>query len=218
MAGSARAAETTASSVDLEARAQPRQQRAQARREAILQATLDLLVGREVADISTSLVAAEAGVPVGSVYRYFPNKFAILTELARRAMDLVDSRLEALMGGGPEEMGAAVDRGIDTILEIYRRDPAPRRLFRAVRTTPELAEVLRASNERMVQALLAALGRMRPDLPALRVEAAARTTVQIYTHLEALAIECEDPALYGLLVEEWKRAARSYLAAVLAGG
>lgn len=58
-------------------RAQPKQKRAQERIEAIIEATLVLLDRVDAGAVTTSVVAKEAGIPVGSIYRYFPNIHAI---------------------------------------------------------------------------------------------------------------------------------------------
>ena len=61
-----------------ESRAQPVQKRAQERRNLILGITAELLeeVGQD--DLTTILVAKRAGVSVGTLYHYFPNKYAIM--------------------------------------------------------------------------------------------------------------------------------------------
>jgi AcrR family transcriptional regulator len=199
----------------------PRQQRARARREAILVATLELLAEHDPAEITTTLIAQRAGVPVGSIYQYFPNKFGILRELAEGAMLEMDRRLVALMEEiDPEDAARApverlIDDTIDAILEIYEGGPRIVRLFQAVRRTPELKGILRGSNERMVSVLQEALRRLRPDLPPLAIEAAARTAVQCYTYLEALAVDYLGRPLQPLLVAEWKRLAHCYFGSVL---
>ena len=205
--------EITSPGVDLASRAMPRQKRAIERRAAILQAMLALLAERDVDEISTTLVAQRAGVPVASVYRYFPNKFAMVSELAREAMDGVDSRLEAVMvsDGSADSIAAAIDRCVDTVLEGYRGVAGLRRLFQSVRFTPELDAVLVASDERMIRAMHALLAKIRPDLARRRAEAIARTSVHAFTQLQSQAIGCEDPELYPLLVEEWRRLMKAYL-------
>jgi len=82
--------------VDLSTRTEPTQRRAQARRDSILSAMMELLDEMDISEVTTTLVAQRAGVPIGSVYRYFPNKYAMLAGLAARTMDQVDSSLEAL--------------------------------------------------------------------------------------------------------------------------
>lgn len=61
----------------------PRQARAKATVEAILQAAAHILVARGVEGFNTNAVADRAGVSVGSLYQYFPNKSAIMTEMVR---------------------------------------------------------------------------------------------------------------------------------------
>jgi AcrR family transcriptional regulator len=199
------------------ARAEPQQQRARLRREAILAATMRLLLEQDPGDITTTLIARRAGVPVGSIYQYFPNKSAILRALAEDAMERVDRQLLELMASAGEGgLDGLIEATIDAVLAIYAEGPATVRLIQAVRRTPELKPIIRASNERMVAALCAALARLRPDLIPLAIEAASRTAVQCYTYLETLAVDFIDRPIHPLLVAEWKRLARAYFADFLA--
>jgi AcrR family transcriptional regulator len=66
-----------------EPRRRPRQARARATVEAILTAAGILLVERGWAACTTNHVAERAGVSIGSLYKYFPNKEAIVAEVAR---------------------------------------------------------------------------------------------------------------------------------------
>lgn len=69
---------------------QPRKQPVQARSavtvDAILEATVRILEGSKNADFTTKQVAEVAGVSVGSLYQYFPNKQALVSELIRRKL------------------------------------------------------------------------------------------------------------------------------------
>lgn len=79
--------------------------------------------GREA--LSTNKVADLAGVSIGSLYQYFPDKEAILAELARRHVDearaLVTARLLALAEAPPAE---AVRVMVALMIELHRHDPA----------------------------------------------------------------------------------------------
>ena len=70
-------------SIAIEPRKSPRQNRSQATVDAILDATARVLIERGHAGTNTNLVAERAGVSVGSLYQYFPNKAAILFRLQR---------------------------------------------------------------------------------------------------------------------------------------
>jgi len=65
-------------------RKQPRQARAQATVDAILHATAQLLRSEGSARLTTNRIAERAGVSIGSLYQYFPNKEAVLGALRER--------------------------------------------------------------------------------------------------------------------------------------
>ena len=198
---------------DLSPRSVPRQRRAIERRQAILDATLELLAEQSVDALSTSLIAKRARVPVASVYGYFPNKMAVIAALMRDEMDRVDTQLETLMPprAEPARVAHAIDRAIDTIIAGYRASPARQRLFSAVHGNEALEPVARASDARMVEVLTQTLMQNHPGLPPLRARAKAQTAVQTFTALQEGAIACEEPAMFDALVDEWRIMVKAYL-------
>lgn len=70
------------------------------KREAILEATLELLVERDLQSTSMSLVAERAGVGMGTIYNYFESKEVLIKDLFR---ELTLSLLEAMFANYPEE-------------------------------------------------------------------------------------------------------------------
>lgn len=126
----ARAARPPRARARLALRRRPRQARAQATVDAILGAARRLLVrgGREA--LSTNKVAERAGVSIGSLYQYFPDKEAILAELGRRHVDearaLVSERLLSLAAAPPAE---AVRVMVALMIELHRHDPALHRVL-----------------------------------------------------------------------------------------
>ena len=68
----------------LSPRKAPRQSRSQATVTAILDATARILVERGAAAASTNAVAELAGVSVGSLYQYFPNRDALVSAVQVR--------------------------------------------------------------------------------------------------------------------------------------
>ena len=67
-------------------RKQPRQRRAMATVDAILEGAARILVDTGYATASTNRIAEVAGVSIGSLYEYFPGKEVIFAELRRRRM------------------------------------------------------------------------------------------------------------------------------------
>ena len=70
----------------LEAKKRPEQQRAAETVERILEATAAALADIGFERLSTNIVCARAGLTPPALYRYFPNKYALLYELGRRLM------------------------------------------------------------------------------------------------------------------------------------
>jgi AcrR family transcriptional regulator len=200
-------------------RALPRQRRAIERRRAIMDAAQALLEEHTLEQLSTSLIAARAGVPVASVYAYFPNKMAVVAELARDAMAEVDTLLTALQpaGASAESIAAAVDRAVDIVLAGYRALPARQRLFSSIRGNAVLEPILRESDDRMIGVLSDNIARLRPDLPPLRSRAIAQTTVATFTALQESAVECQDVAYFDALVSEWRSIVKRYLVQLAEG-
>ena len=66
-------------------RKSPRQKRAAATFEAIVEAAAHILRAEGAAALTTNAVAVRAGVSIGSLYQYFPNKQAIVRALIERA-------------------------------------------------------------------------------------------------------------------------------------
>ncbi|MCB1678907.1 MAG: TetR/AcrR family transcriptional regulator [Halioglobus sp.] len=78
----------TRAQVELLEKNKPRQERAKRTYEAILVAAAELLVEVGVERISTNLIAERAGITVPALYRYFPNKYAVLNALGAALMDV----------------------------------------------------------------------------------------------------------------------------------
>jgi len=80
-------------------RRRPKQSRSRATCEAILEAASQILERTGPQGFTTASVAERAGVSIGTLYQYFPDKQAILLAAAQRALGLEDSppRQRALM-------------------------------------------------------------------------------------------------------------------------
>jgi AcrR family transcriptional regulator len=76
-------------------RKQPVQTRSAATVDAILLATIQVLSGVGKEKLTTTLVAQRAGVSVGTLYQYFPNKRSLLQAVLRRHLTQVADVFEA---------------------------------------------------------------------------------------------------------------------------
>lgn len=77
----------------------PQQRRAQASVEALVEAAARILAVQGLAGFTTNAVAARAGVSIGSLYQYFPNKDALMAALIAREQTARVARLAAAVDG-----------------------------------------------------------------------------------------------------------------------
>ncbi|WP_280249670.1 TetR family transcriptional regulator [Nocardia abscessus] len=73
-------------------RRRPTQERAKATREHILDTAARLFGERGIADTSTNRIAVEAGVSIGTVYRYFADRAVLVEELLERLLENIERR------------------------------------------------------------------------------------------------------------------------------
>ena len=85
--------------LQLKARKQPSQARSQATVETILEAAARVLAKQSLAGFNTNRVAEVAGVSVGSLYQYFPNKEALVVALIEREQEKLALAVEAIVQG-----------------------------------------------------------------------------------------------------------------------
>jgi AcrR family transcriptional regulator len=108
----------------LRPRKAPAQSRSTQMVEDLLDATARVLVRDGWDRASTNRIAKAAGVSVGSLYQYFPNKEALVLALARRhAQEMVEmfARSAVDLAGAPLE--TAVPAFVRAMLDAHRVDP-----------------------------------------------------------------------------------------------
>jgi AcrR family transcriptional regulator len=105
-------------------RRKPSQERAQITVEAMLDAVIKLLKRGGVSSITTNRIAETAGVSIGSVYQYFPNKRAIFIALHDRHIRQVDRVMERRMAESAEAtLEELIASWIDGMIEAHTVDP-----------------------------------------------------------------------------------------------
>jgi AcrR family transcriptional regulator len=112
------------SQVILEPRKSPVQARSAASVDAILEATIQVLLSAGKERLTTTNVALRAGVSVGTLYQYFPNKSALLQAILKRHLAEVADAIELVCkeqkGNTLRQMAAAL---ITAFLQAKMRNP-----------------------------------------------------------------------------------------------
>ena len=107
----------------------PVQERSNDTVQQILAATSALLEQKPLQELTTSRIAVEAGISIGGLYRFFPDKQAILDAIAVRAMEEFQAGLEGELSESFPEDGAAL---LDLVIDAYVRFLDARPDFRSI--------------------------------------------------------------------------------------
>ncbi|MFF4546161.1 TetR family transcriptional regulator [Streptomyces sp. NPDC001435] len=191
----------------------PVQRRSAERLTRILDACADLLdeVGYDA--LSTRAVALRAGVPIGSVYRFFGNKRQMADALAQRNLERYTERvIERLGDGGSGDWRAAMDAVLDEYLAMKRTAPG----FSLVDFGNQIpvgarhAEPNHRVADRLTELLSGYLGRT-PDDDLRRTFLIAVETADTLVHL-AFRV---DPQGDEAIIAETRELLRAYLARML---
>jgi AcrR family transcriptional regulator len=134
----------TASRTARNSRRKPRQERARETVEAIVEAAAQVFDRHGYAAGTTNRIAERAGVSIGTLYQYFPNKDAIVVELARRHLAQLESTawpaLNALVEHVPPLRDGLTAIVLGTV-ELHKQTPGLQRVL--FEETPRSDEIRR---------------------------------------------------------------------------
>lgn len=195
-------------------RKRPSQSRSRATVEAIVQATARVLLKDGYEACSTNRVAETAGVSIGSVYQYFPNKESLVVAVMERHLTELQEAMAARLGElGSADLPTTVREMVRALLEVNRIQP---KLHRALlEQVPRIGAMKRLHElhdqyEPLVTAWLEAhreeLDLPNPGIAAYVIIAAAEGVVT------RVLLEKPSWVELGLLEEQLTRLVLAYLA------
>ena len=198
-------------------RRQPRQARSQERVRRILGAAEALFVADGVVGTTTNAIAARAGVPIGSLYQFFPDKAAILRSLARGYGEQLHRELADFEAS--EASALPLDGYIEAIVtladDFFTRHPGYQAIFHEAQgAIPELLAIEEEADGRLVSEWSAALAaRVAAEGGALSEQDAptiAYVLVKSVGNLLWLSL-AQPPPLRARLLQETVQLAIAYL-------
>jgi AcrR family transcriptional regulator len=161
----------------IRSRKTPVQSRSNATVDAILEATIQVLTTAGAERLTTTLIAARAGVSVGTLYQYFPNKQSVLHAVLEKHLTKV---VEALERACAEARCQPVAVMAETIVEAFvmaklERADASVALY-AVSANPEANALMQRLRRRSLKALMGTL----TTSPNASFEEVAETAEMLY--------------------------------------
>lgn len=172
-------------------RKRPRQTRSKATVETILEATARVLIAEGFDGLTTNAVAEAAGVSIGSLYQYFPNKEALVAAMIEHHLDTKNAiTMSELQRVATLPLAQAVRVMIEHTIENYRKQPELKRVL--IEQVPRVgrmgkAAALHAGTQQMISALFTA---RRAELAVRDPDTAAFV---VMSSIEAI---CQKAALF----------------------
>jgi AcrR family transcriptional regulator len=110
-------------SAPLSPRRIPSQARAQVTRNAILEAATHIIAQRGLTGFNTNAVAERAGVSIGSLYQYFPNKHALMVGVIHRQQaQQLNTLVAAVSGIKSTDLATVVRELVRAAMQHHRDD------------------------------------------------------------------------------------------------
>ena len=136
-------------------RKQPLQGRSRETFGAILEATARILEAEGLEAANTNAIAARAGVSIGSLYQYFPDKAAIFAELIRQAESGLGDMLEILLA---QTAGQALEERLRLLVKegVAQQMERPQlgRILDYLEAASPADPLLKAADERILRLIM----------------------------------------------------------------
>ncbi|CAN5128498.1 hypothetical protein BH11ACT4_BH11ACT4_25840 [soil metagenome] len=193
-------------------RNEPVQARSTARLAALLDAAATIVdeVGYE--RLTTAMVSERAGASIGTVYRYFPDRIALLQALGARNLDRVLTRAgDAVLDPQYSDWASALEAAFAVLVDAFRTEPGFRGLRVGdvidLRPAPNERRYNTVVSDRLLEGLVARFD--VTDTPELRLALEASVEISDALAARAFALDPQGDAafltmsteiVYGLLV------------------
>jgi len=197
-------------------RREPQQARSRARVARILSAADAILSSDGVDALTVRRIAARAGVPVGSLYQFFPDKGAVIDALARAYITDFDAAIEGLVASAErddEDWSDPVGRMVDAFAALYRSRPGYVALWTGRHLSPELARADEANNQLIAAGVRQILVRRAGVTSGPGLDLAAQVAVRTADALLQYAF-ARSPSGDEAVLDELKQLLRLYLASL----
>ncbi|MCD9154609.1 TetR/AcrR family transcriptional regulator [Aeromicrobium duanguangcaii] len=200
----------------LEPRKRPTQERSKVKFDHLLQVSRDLLLETGFESFTCEEVAQRAGLPIGTLYQFFANKYVIVCELDRQNAVAIASELDKLASELPTlDWLVLLDRLVDHMSQLWINDPSRSAVWYAVQSTPVTRATAEITERELAARVAHVLAPLTPGTPRDRRKIMAE--VLVHMAYSMLNFSVRDLQEHDEAITELKRLLASYLLAAEAG-
>jgi AcrR family transcriptional regulator len=199
---------------DLSPRARPVQKRAQDTLDLILDTAGAILDEGGIDAFNTNRLAERAGVAIRTVYRYYPNKLAVIVGFAERQAEQWQESFGGLIAAMRDPKESALDvwgRILDAYVAFLEGKRGRAAIRRAMQALPQLCEVNRRDNDILSREIALALKERGVRRPLAQLHVVGRLLLETSDAAVDDALDREGRVPTSVL-DEIKLMHRSYLA------
>jgi AcrR family transcriptional regulator len=194
-------------------RSTPKQPRSQKRVDLILDTAAELFaeVGYETA--TTNAIAERAGISIGSLYRYFPDKETLLRAWANRYGEQICALYDQAFAGDVSALPlpALLDRLIDPFLDLYLDCPVYTHILLGADVSADIAAVNKAMEAEIIGRTADVFRCVAPHLTEARARLTATVCKACVKGLISLVTVSNDKKFRAQVTVEVKRMLAAYL-------
>jgi len=194
----------------LEPRRRPTQERSQKKFDQLLAVSRELLLQVGFESFTCEEVAQRAGLPIGTLYQFFQNKYVIVCELDRVDAIAVRQELEAFAEAIPSlDWPKFLDRLVDHMADLWAGDPSRRAVWHAVQSTPATRATAAVIERDFAAEVAKVLAPLTPGMNRDRRKVIAE--IVVYVVYSMLNFSIRDGQSHDEAVVELKRLLSAYL-------
>jgi AcrR family transcriptional regulator len=198
---------------DTSMRRLPQQVRSQQRVDLILDTAADLFAEVGYESMTTNSISERAGISIGSLYRYFSDKDAILRALAKRHQEQVRRIFDQVFMGDLVylPLDVLLDRLVDPFVELHTACPAYKQILLGSDVSTDIAAANEELDQEIVQRMAEVLRLAAPNVDAERARLVATVCKAQVKALLSLVASSQDREFQSQVTAEVKRMLQAYL-------
>jgi AcrR family transcriptional regulator len=191
----------------------PQQDRSRRRVDLILDTAADLFAEIGYESATTNSIAERAGISIGSLYRYFSDKDAILRALAKRHQEQVRGIFDRVSMGDLVylPLDVLLDRLVDPFVELHTACPAYKHILLGSDVSTDIAAANEELDREIVRRMAQVLQLTASNMDAERAHLVATVCKAQVKALLSLVASSQDREFQSRVTAEVKRMLQAYL-------